>query len=78
MNLSYINAQNWNDFQERFSDAYQFLLRRSLWNEFWHLKTRKAPLNEWEKTRLLELSLHFEGTTGNLYHVCNDYSLQKC
>jgi hypothetical protein len=61
MNLAHIQAHDWEVFKEIHPAAYQFLLSRSLWNEYWHYKTRTVENNVWEKARLAELEEHFNG-----------------
>lgn len=43
------------EFEKQFPEAYAFLNRRSLMNEYRHLATNEIILNDWEKRRMTEL-----------------------
>lgn len=51
------------ELEEKHRDAYNFLLHRSLFNEYSYLATNEVILNEWQKKRLKEL----EGICGFCY-----------
>lgn len=81
MDLSYIHEEDWQLLESLHPGAMAFLLRRSLWNEYRHLST--IPLNRlsnWEIDRLEQLSKLFierDKQFDMVYHVCNDYSLER-
>lgn len=43
------------EFEAEHKTAYQFLLNKSLFNEYRHLATNEIILNEWQKNRMKEL-----------------------
>lgn len=52
-------SRDMSEFKEKHPDAHQFLLNKSLFNEYRHLETNSIILNDWQKNRLEELRLSF-------------------
>lgn len=55
--MQYINEKDWKEFEEKFPDAYNFLIARDLKGEYNILKRmhEKHTPNEYEKKRFEEL-----------------------
>ena len=54
MNFNF-TAKDMKRFEEKHPDAYNFLLKRSLRNEYLYLWDNQYILNDWQKYRLIEL-----------------------
>jgi len=49
------------EFEAKYPEAYNFLLNRSLLNEYKHLEANMIILNNWQKSRLQDLEKLFDG-----------------
>lgn len=58
MNFAYIHKEDMEHLEKNYTSAYNYLLSRTLWNEYWYYKSQKS-LNSWEQARLEELHKHF-------------------